>query len=232
MGAGEEADTRRPAAGLEDIKRHMLEMGGIVEKQFADAMEVIMTGDGALGLRVAEHEDELDAMEVRINEECHQIIVGRQLRGGDLRLVLAVIKSIRDLERIGDETAKIAKSGIRLAEGERAIELVAMRDLGARVSKMVNMALNAFVRADVAAARDVVREDENVDQEYRNAMRSMISLMKKDPEDISYVLNVLWALRALERIGDHAQNIAEHVIYLVRGEDARREEPDGAARRP
>lgn len=224
----EDASRKPPAAGLEDIKRHMLEMGGVVEKQFADAMEVIRTGDGAVGRRVAEHEDELDAMEVRINEECHRIIIGRQLEGGDLRLVLAVIKSIRDLERIGDETAKIAKSGVRLAEGERAVELVATRELGDRVSKMVNMALNAFVRADAEAARAVVREDESVDREYRNAMRSMIGLMKEDPEGIGHVLNVLWALRALERIGDHAQNIAEHVIYLVRGEDARREGPAGA----
>ncbi len=227
MSAGD-AVPERPAAGLEDIKRRMLEMGGIAEKQLADAMEVIMSGDGALGAQVAEHEKELDAMEVGINEECHRIIIGGRLDGDELRLVLAVIKSIRDLERIGDETAKIAKSGIRLAEGEWAIELVATRDLGGRVSKMVNMALNAFARADAAAAREVVREDERVDREYRNAMRSMIGQMKKDPEGISHVLNVLWALRALERIGDHAQNIAEHVIYQLRDEEVRREGPDGS----
>ena len=209
---------------LEDVKNHTLEMGGVVEKQLADALECVVSADSALGLKVRKDDDEIDAMEIKIDEECNLIIARRQPAASDLRLVLAIIKTVRDLERIGDESGKIARTGIRISEeGEFPTSFVEFRNIGNKVLKMVNMALNAFARFDAEAALEVAREDQDVDMEYRSAMRSMITYMMEDPRSISRVLNILWALRALERIGDHAKNISEHVIYLVRGRDVRHE---------
>ena len=210
---------------LEDIKKRMLEMGGVVEKQLADALECVVSTDSALGVRVRKTDDEIDAMEMKIDEECNLIIARRQPAAVDLRLVLTIIKTIRDLERIGDESTKIARSGIKISKGgEFPTSFVEFRNIGDRVLKMVNMALNAFARFDAESALRVAREDVKVDLEYRSAMRSMVTYMTEDPRSISHILNILWALRALERIGDHAKNISEHVIYLVKGRDVRHEE--------
>ena len=141
---------------------------------------------------------------------------------GRVRLVLAIIKAIRDLERIGDESSKIAKAAIKMSEeGEIPEGVVDYRVLGDRVLRMVHMALDAFARFDAEAAIEAAREDKHVDAEYDLAMRSMVTYMTEDPTTISKVLNVLWALRAMERIGDHARNICEHVIYMVAGTDVR-----------
>lgn len=211
-------------AELEDVKNHMLEMGGAVEKQLSDALEAVEKSDSGLGLKVKQEDDEIDALELSIDEECSLILARRQPAASDLRLVLAIIKTIRDLERIGDESAKIARMAVKLSEaGEFPEGLVEFKHLGERVSKMVNKSLDAFARYDAQAALAVAQNDATVDKEYSSAMRSMITYMMEDPRNISRILNVLWALRALERIGDHAKNISEHVIYLVKGMDVRHE---------
>ncbi len=219
-------------AELEDIKNHMLEMGGAVEKQLADALIAITSADSALASEVLVEEDNIDAMEIKIDEECNLILARRQPAASDLRLVLAIIKAVRDLERIGDESAKIARMAIQLAEeGDYPHGIVEFRHLGDRVSRMVNMALDSFARYDANAAIEVAQDDRIVDSEYGSAMRSLITYMMEDPRSISRMLNLLWALRALERIGDHAKNVTEHVIYLVKGMDVRHSPLDDIAQK-
>lgn len=211
-------------AELEDVKNHMLEMGGVVEKQLNDAMTALASLDSGLATQVLREENNIDAMEIKIDEECNLILARRQPAASDLRLVLAIIKTVRDLERVGDESVKIARMAIKLSEeGDLSQGILEFRHLGDKVVKMVNMSLDAFARYDATAALEVAKDDEIVDNEYGSAMRSMITYMMEDPRSISRVLNLLWALRALERIGDHAKNIGEHVIYLVKGMDVRHE---------
>jgi phosphate transport system protein len=209
-------------ADLQEIKNNLMEMGGMVEKQLSDAIDAIITADSGLGALVREDDAAINAMEIRIDEECNRILARRQPAASDLRLVLAIIKAVNDLERIGDESAKIARLAIELTEqGESSKGYIEIRHIGEHVRRMVYMALDAFARYDIDAALAVAREDVSVDMEYSSAMREMITYMIEDPRSITRVLNIVWALRALERVGDHAKNIAEHVIYLVKGTDVR-----------
>ncbi len=209
---------------LEEIKNNMLEMGGVIERQIADAMSSLLEGDTGLAAQVLTVENRIDSMEINIDEECSLILARRHPAASDLRLVLAIIKAVRDLERIGDESAKIARMAIKLSEeGEFSQGLVEFRHLADSVTRMVSGSLDAFARYDADAALEVVRDDVAVDKVYVSVMRSLITYMMEDPRSISRVLNMLWALRALERIGDHAKNVAEHVIYLVKGMDVRHE---------
>lgn len=210
---------------LEDVKNRMLEMGGFVEKQLWDALESVISVDSGLGAKVIKEDDAIDSMEVKIDEECNLILARRQPAASDLRLVLGIIKTVRDLERIGDESSKIARMAIKVSEEGEFPEgfFVEFRHLGDKVSGMVNRALDAFARYDAEAALSVAQYDASVDSEYGSAMRSMITYMMEDTRSISKVLNILWALRAMERIGDHAKNICEHVIYVVKGMDVRHE---------
>lgn len=207
---------------LEEIKSSMLEMGGLVEKQLADAVAAIISADSELGDTVRANDDSVNAMQVSLDEACNRILARRQPAASDLRLVLGIIKAVNDLERIGDESAKIARLAVDLSDqGESSQGYIEIRHIGSRVREMVNMALDAFARYDVDAALAVAKEDVNVDMEYRTAMREMVTYMIEDPRSISRVLNIIWALRALERVGDHAKNIAEHVVYMVMGADVR-----------
>lgn len=215
---------------LEDVKNSMLEMGGIIEKRLNDAVNSVIDGDSGVATRIIDEDDIIDTMEVTIDEECNLIIARRQPAASDLRMVLGIIKAVRDLERIGDETSKIARMAIKLSEeGEFPGGFVEFKRLGEQVSKMVNMSLDCFARYDAEAAIEVAQYDATVDNEYGSAMRSMITYMMEDPRSITRVLNVLWALRALERVGDHAKNICEHVIYVVKGMDVRHKNLDRVA---
>jgi phosphate transport system protein len=161
-------------------------------------------------------------MEMRIDDECSTILARRQPAASDLRLVVTVIKVNTDIERIGDEAAKIARQGIRLAEENVSpTNFIEIRHIGSHVSSMLRKALDAFARLDLDLAIEVVKEDTDVDKEYGSAMRSLVTFMMEDPRDIGAILNEMWALRSLERIGDHAKNIAEQVIYMVHGLDVR-----------
>jgi phosphate transport system protein len=207
---------------LEHLRTQFLEMGGLVEEQVTDAVRAIETADGALAEKVRRTEKEIDRRELDLDRQCMLILARRQPAASDLRLVLMVTRATADLERIGDEANKIAKMAIALNEdGVSPRGYIELRHIASGVLKLVNLALDAFARFDVDAAKIVVRDDSLVDQEYRSAIRELITYMMEDPRSISRVMNVMWALRALERIGDHARNIAEHVIYLVHGMDVR-----------
>ena len=213
-------------ADLEKLRTELLEMGGLVEDQLADATRAIETADGALAEKVLETEKEVDRREIQLDKECTDILARRQPAASDLRLVLMVTKATRDLERMGDEAAKIAKMALALNDqGESPRGYVELRHLASQVGKLVNVALDAFARFDVYAAIKVVRDDKDIDIEYKSSLRELITYMMEDPRAIKRVMNIMWALRALERIGDHARNIAEHVIYLVHGMDVRHISP-------
>jgi phosphate transport system protein len=210
---------------LDDVKTRMLEMGGLVEKQLADAINAFMGQDTGMADEVKVNDQLVNALEVSIDEECTIILARRQPAASDLRLILSISKVLSDLERMGDEATKVADATIKLVEmGGLPRNVLEVRHIGDHVSAMVRNSLDAFARFDSDMALNVAREDNAVDQEYGTAMRSLVTYMMEDPRTISPVLQVLWALRSLERIGDHARNIAEHVIYLVKGADVRHAE--------
>ena len=161
-------------------------------------------------------------MEVSIDKECARILALRHPAASDLRLVISVSKVTNDLERIGDEAAKVAQQTLELSDGDHSEQgYIEVRHIGEQVRLMVREALDSFARFDADAALQVAKKDKDVDREYGSALRELVTFMMEDPRYITRVLNVLWSLRALERIGDHARNIAEHVIYLVKGRDVR-----------
>lgn len=207
---------------LEEIRSQLLEMGGLVEQQIHDAIQSLTEGDTQLAKEVCEKDHQVNQLQLDIDEQCTKILARRQPAASDLRLVLAVIRATADLERIGDESSKIAKATLKLAEeGTSPRGYIEARHLGNQVRKMVQDALHAFARFDTAQALAVLHEDKNVDLEYKTATRSLITFMMEDPRSISQVMNIMWVLRSLERVGDHASNLAEYVIYLVEGQDVR-----------
>ena len=207
---------------LESIRNNLMEMGGLVEKQVVDALQSLLQADSGLAQKVLDTEDKVDKLEMLIDEECTKVLALRQPAASDLRLIIAVTKAVSDLERIGDESAKIARRGQQLAEeGESPRGYVEVRHIGNHVRNMLRDTLDAFARFDAKKALAVAAEDNEVDLEYRSAMRSLVTFMMEDPRAISRILNIIWSLRALERIGDHARNIGEQVIYLVEGKDVR-----------
>jgi phosphate transport system protein len=207
---------------LNDVKRHLMDLGGLVEQQVADAIEALAEANSDLAESVQREELNVDRMELLVDQECTRILAKRQPAASDLRLVLMISKATSDLERIGDEANKIARHAITLCEdGKSPRGYVEVRHIGLLVKQMLNSSLDAFARFDVEAALEVVQQDKTVDQEYKTALRELITYMMEDPRSITRVMNIMWVLRGLERIGDHARNIAEYVIYLVKGLDVR-----------
>ena len=212
---------------LEELKTHLMAMGGLVEKQVQDAVFALLEGDTRLAEKVRDTDRQVNDLQLQIDDECTRVLARRQPAASDLRLVLAVIRATSDLERIGDEANKIARNALLLSENSSTIRgLVEVRHISEHVRKMLRDALTAFARFDTVLAMQVVREDELVDDEYSSAMRSLMTFMMEDSRSITSVLSIMWVLRALERVGDHADNLAEYVVYLVKGLDIRHSDTD------
>ena len=207
--------SRQFNAELEDVRQRVLAMGGLVESQIVDATRALLEADSELGEQVVANDFKVNSMEVHLDEECSRILARRQPTASDLRLVVAVIQTITDLERIGRMAAGLA------AQEHTRSTYNEINHLSKHVSEMVRGCLDAFARMDAEAALRVAQEDVNVDREYEALMRQCITFMMEDPRTIKRVMDLIWVVRSLERIGDHARNIAEYVIYFVKGKDVR-----------
>ena len=207
---------------LERLRSDVLRMGGMVEQHLDRAIEAITAGDSEMGLSVAKEDYKINNMEVSIDEECSRILAVRGPAAADLRLIVAVIKTITDLERIGDEAQRIGYLASHLATDVRPHDhYIELKGLGEHVQTMLHDALDAFSRLDTNDALQIVEEDKLVDEEYDQILRQCISMMMEDSRTIRRFMDVSWVARSLERIGDHAQNIAEYVVYMVHGRDIR-----------
>ena len=211
-------------AELESVRMSVLKMGGLVEGQFNSAIKVLTTGDIPLMEQIIKDDHLINMMEVSIDEICSQIIARRQPTAGDLRMIVMIIKTITDLERIGDEATKIARMAKLLYADSQFVQkssFIEIRHVASIALEMLHKSLDAFVHLDVTEAVQVVRQDRLVDNEFRSIIRQLITYMMEDPRKISIAIETLFAAKAIERIGDLAKNIAEYVIYMVKGKDVR-----------
>ena len=210
-------------AELEAVRARVLEMGGLVEQQIVNALKSLIEADTELAKEVMDNDSQVNGLEVLIDENCSQIIARRQPAAGDLRMVMTMVKTITDLERIGDEATKIARTALRIYEQDRMYKprFIEIKSMVKIVREMLRTSLDAFARLDVSQTAEVARQDELVDEQFRAAMRQLIMFMLEDPRTISMSLEVLFVAKAVERIGDHAKNIAEYVVYMVKGKDVR-----------
>lgn len=208
---------------LEAIRSKVLLMGGLVESQFHDAVTCFRTGDAERAALVIKADENVNRLEVALDETCSQLIVRRQPAADDLRTVMATIKVITDLERIGDEATKIARAAKTIQE--RGVSTInhyeTVRVIASSAGDMLHDALDAYARLDEKHATRLIAQDALIDHEFRSIMRNLITFMMEDPRTISAALDTLWVAKAIERIGDHAKNIAEYVIFVVEGKDIR-----------
>ena len=220
---GSEHLSKQYDSDLETLRSGVLQMGGLVEAQIRAAIDAFSSGNPDLIEQVITTEVQVNACEVGIDNDCSQIIVKRQPAAGDLRLIMAISKTVTDLERIGDEAEKIARMSRQIHQQGR-IELhrfANIRHAADIALSMLRQALDAFARLDTAEAARTIREDVAIDAEFRSVLRQLITFMMEDPRTISTALEIVWIAKAIERIGDHAKNIAEYVIYIVKGTDVR-----------
>lgn len=207
---------------LEDLRAQVLQMGGLVETQAENAVKSLLERDSELASQIEENDQLINKMEIEIDEECTLLIAKRQPTASDLRLVVAVIKIITDLERIGDEAEDIAKYASKLATKPAITGMHSeLSHLCKLVLGMLHEALDAFARMDVEQALKILGMKNTVNKEFNNLFRLLITFMMEDPRNLKSVLKVTWCARSLERIGDHSRNICEYVVYLVKGEDIR-----------
>lgn len=214
---------------LEDLRSRVLSMGGLVEQQLADALSAMVGGDTRLARQVVDRDYQVNALEVALDEQCSHILARRQPAAGDLRLIIAVIKTITDLERIGDQAERVARNAIELSEMERPRDKLVVRHMGELARKLLHDSLDAFARMDVDLAHEVTKRDLEIDREYEAFVRQLITYMMEDPRSIRWTLAFLWSARALERIGDHSKNICEYLIYMALGKDIRHTDPQQRA---
>jgi phosphate transport system protein len=214
--------SRRYNEELEDVRSRVLAMGGLVEQQLQKAMDALESLDAGVAQQVIANDLQVNAMEVSIDEECNTILARRQPAASDLRLITAVIKTITDLERIGDEAERIARMTSDLVGETRVAKLFTqIHHLGQHARAMLRGALDAFAHLDTEKAVEIWNEDRKIDREYEALVRELMTYMMQDADSIPCVLKTVFAARAIERIGDRAGNICEYVIYLVKGKDVR-----------
>ncbi|MBL4822312.1 MAG: phosphate signaling complex protein PhoU [Colwellia sp.] len=218
--------SRRFNEELEQVRNLVINMGALVEQQVNDGLNAVLNADAKLAVKVIERDHEVNSMELEIDEYCTQILARRQPAASDLRLIVSVIKSITDLERMGDEAVKFGRNAIKLAKGSFAEEegarpLIELKHLGNHVSSTLNRALTAYAQMDVAEALEIIKDDSIIDEEFDNISRLLVTKMMENPREIKNSLRVTWCARALERIGDHTTNLCEYIVYLVEGKDVR-----------
>ncbi|KVT55822.1 phosphate signaling complex protein PhoU [Burkholderia ubonensis] len=215
-------------ADLNAVSSKVLEMGGLVEAQITGAMQALNEFDRAAAEKVIANEEILNTMEVEIDQECGNIIARRQPAARDLRLLMSISKTITNLERAGDEAEKIAKRVRRLIDepAARGVNIAEIKVSGEMAVTILRRALDAFARLDTVAAAQIVKDDKEIDQEFRAFVRKLVSYMQEDPRTISVGLEYLFIAKAIERIGDHAKNLAEFIIYIVKGTDVRHQPRD------
>ena len=209
-------------AELDATRNQLMEMGGMVEKQLRDAADALVGQDAVLAETVILADKRVNQLEVEIDEQCVNIIARRQPAASDLRTLISILKASTDLERVGDEAGRVAKMAISLAEnGYSADEFNDFRHIASLTQEMVASSLDAFARLDTEGAMRVIASDAAIDDAYDELVRQRSLNMREDQDAIQRDISVIWAARALERIGDHAKNICEYVVYLVRGQDLR-----------
>ncbi|WP_018152810.1 phosphate signaling complex protein PhoU [Leeia oryzae] len=208
---------------LESVRGRVLEMGGLVEAQIRDAIDGLATANRELLTKVINSDHRVNSLEVMVDEECQHIIARRQPAAGDMRMVFTVIKTITDLERIGDEAVKIARMSSNLFDANR-VQVPRFNEIkhAAEVAiSMLRKALDAFARLDAVQAASVVKDDVQLDEEYHSVLRQLITYMMEDPRTISSSLEIITIIKSIERIGDHAKNMSEYVVFMVKGKDIR-----------
>jgi len=210
-------------AELEAVRSRVLQMGGLVEQQIVKAMQGFETGDMALIDQVIADDTQVNAHEVDLDEACTNLIARRQPAAGDLRMIMTVVKTITDLERIGDEAEKIARMARVLHQNDAFASMprIQLQHAAMLAVDMLRKSLDSFARLDLSSAAQVVRQDKLVDAEFKSVMRQLITFMMEDPRTITRSLEILWIAKAIERIGDHAKNMSEYVVYMVKGRDVR-----------
>jgi phosphate transport system protein len=215
--------TKQFDVDLETLRSRILQMGGLIEAQILTAIDGLYSGNIQALEQVIENDRRVNGFEVSIDTECSHIIARRQPAASDLRLIMGVSKAVTDLERVGDEAKKIAVVSKQIHESGRLQipRLADIRRAGAIVVGMLRKALDAFARLDAVAAAEVIRDDAAIDEAFRGMMRQLITYMMEDPRTISTAFEIVWIARALERMGDHSKNMAEQVIYIVKGTDVR-----------
>ncbi len=208
---------------LESVRARVLQMGGLVEEQILNAVEALASGNVGLANAVEEKDHNVNALEVGLDEEVSTIIARRQPTANDLRMLMMVIKTITDLERIGDEATKIARMARLVHEADRIVtpRFTDIKHMSGMAVDMLRRSLDAFARLDPSGAANVARLDKQLDEEYRMVVRHLITYMMEDPRTISMFIDILFAAKAIERIGDHAKNMSEYVVYMVKGKDVR-----------
>jgi phosphate transport system protein len=210
-------------ADLEHMRSRVLSMGGLVEQQISQAIEALLSADLDLADNTVAQDHLVNAMEVEIDEACAQIIARRQPTASDLRMVITAIKTITDLERIGDEAAKVARMVRKIHEAGRIVQprFNQIRFMSEIVLDMLHRALDGFARLDVHDTALIARKDRAVDEEYNLELRNLITYMMEDPRTIKTFIDIMFVAKSIERMGDHACNISEYVVYMVKGKDIR-----------
>ncbi len=208
---------------LENVRTQVLQMGGLVEEQLSNTIAALVGMDATALPPVIENDRAINEMELKIDDECQLIIARRQPAASDLRLVLTVTRIITDLERVGDEVKKIALTAHELISHSRinASQFYDLNRMAHMALGMLRRSLDAFARLDATAVLELANVDEQLDQEYVNQLRSLITYMMEDPRTISTSIDLMFMKKSIERIGDHAHNISEHVVYLAKGVDIR-----------
>jgi phosphate transport system protein len=208
---------------LESVRGKVLEMGGIVEDQIVNAIDALVKSDPQLAQGVMDSDQHVNELEIEVDEDCSHIIAKRQPAASDLRMIMMILKTITDLERIGDEATKIARTALRIHEDNRMTKLRfnEIKTMVEVVRQMLRTSLDSFARMDMSKTVEIAKKDELVDEQYRSTIRQLVTFMLEDPRTISMSLDVMFVAKAIERIGDHAKNISEYIVYTVKGKDIR-----------